>query len=155
MKERSKIPMPRNLMLVQEKSIKNWKKTFLRNIKMFWFNGIGFSSKMKKIVGITPYALRKFPEIHDGCCRSAPLTWELLSSTPLPCLPEWRLRNGGFLQHLLHFYKGLMTKVIHDVDTKLTVIFLDRAGLVEKTEQPITGFIDMRCIPNMIIYSPK
>jgi 1-deoxy-D-xylulose-5-phosphate synthase len=41
-------------MLNLEKSIKNKKKTFLRNIKMFWFNAIDLARKNEKIIGITP-----------------------------------------------------------------------------------------------------
>jgi hypothetical protein len=49
-----------NLML-KEKSIKNKKKTFLRNTKTFWFNDIDLARKNEKIVGLHPPCPQEVP----------------------------------------------------------------------------------------------
>jgi 1-deoxy-D-xylulose-5-phosphate synthase len=85
------------------------------------------------------------------------LTWGLPSSTPLPFLPEWQRRNGGFCNIYSLFYKGIRPSDSRRRPTKLTGYFcLDRAGLVERRRTTHHGVFDLaylRCIPNMIIYS--
>jgi hypothetical protein len=86
--------------------------------------------------------------------QRAPLTWDCRAARRYPFC---RNGNAGMATSTHFFYKGHTTSDSRRRPTKLTGYFLlDRAGLVEKTEQLIMAFLTwLICdVPNMIIYSP-